>query len=206
MTNEATTIPRQSKGARTRERIIQTAADLIHERGMNATSLGDVLAASGTGKGQFYQHFKSRDELVTEVLRYRRDFFESLIKDYPITSWEQLRAWMNSFLEAQRAFQFARGCPIGTAINALQPEQESERQELLQLCEAARGNLIKFFKTEKKANRMATDADPRALANFTIACVQGAVLLNLLERRGKPGTAAIDEGFAHLRSYAIDLG
>lgn len=204
MAKEVITAAKPTKGARTRERIIQAAADLFHERGMNATSLGDILAASETGKGQFYQHFKSRDNLVAEVLRYRRFFFEEQIKMRPITSWEELRAWMDSFLVTQRGYKFTRGCPIGTAISALRPDQESERQELLRLCDAARENLTKFFKTEKTEGRLKTDADTRALANFAIACVQGGVLLNLLERKPKPGGAAIDEGFSHLRSYAIN--
>jgi AcrR family transcriptional regulator len=78
-----------AKGLRTRERILQTAADLFHERGINATTAGDVLRASATGKGQFYQHFPSREALVNEVLKRHRAFPAAAL---PIRSWDDLRA------------------------------------------------------------------------------------------------------------------
>ena len=52
--------PKSAKGTETRAKIIRTAADLFHERGVGATSPDDVIEASNTGKGQFYHYFKSK--------------------------------------------------------------------------------------------------------------------------------------------------
>ena len=37
-----------------RERFIRSTAQLLHERGYSATSLGDIVAASGSPKGSLY--------------------------------------------------------------------------------------------------------------------------------------------------------
>ena len=61
--------PKSSKGAQTKARIIRAAADLFHKQGVGSTSPDDIIEASGTGKGQFYHYFKSKEGLVHEVLQ-----------------------------------------------------------------------------------------------------------------------------------------
>ena len=58
-----------SRGSETRARIIQAAADLFHKQGARATSPDEIIAASETGKGQFYHYFKSKEGLIHEVLQ-----------------------------------------------------------------------------------------------------------------------------------------
>ena len=59
---------RSPQGAETRLRIIQAAAELSHKQGVGATSPDEIIEASGTGTGQFYHYFKSKEGLVHEVL------------------------------------------------------------------------------------------------------------------------------------------
>ena len=67
---------RSSKGAATRDQILNAAARLIHVQGYQSTSLDDVLRESGVGKGNFYYYFKSKEDLgyaiidrITQALR-----------------------------------------------------------------------------------------------------------------------------------------
>lgn len=46
-----------TKGTATRQRIIDGAADEIREHGVAATTLDDVLARTGTSKGQLFHYF-----------------------------------------------------------------------------------------------------------------------------------------------------
>src|SRR5205814_737878 len=52
----------------TREAILEAASRLIHVHGYNHTSLDDVLRESDVGKGNFYYHFKSNEELSYAIL------------------------------------------------------------------------------------------------------------------------------------------
>ena len=56
------------KGERTRARIVEKAAALIHERGVAGTFLEDVKAAAGVSGSQLYHYFPDKDELVQAVI------------------------------------------------------------------------------------------------------------------------------------------
>ncbi|MGH2697657.1 MAG: TetR family transcriptional regulator C-terminal domain-containing protein [Actinomycetota bacterium] len=187
-----------TKGERTRERIVGTAADLFHERGMNAASLGDVLRASGTGKGQLYQHFAGREELVNKVLDRHRATLRGV---EPVRTWDDLHGWLHRYLEMQRSFGFLRGCPVGTAAYSLQPQQDEQRARLQQIFDDIRSGVAGFLHREQAAGRLDDATDPDRLADFAVAAAQGGMLLGLLERTDRPVRGVLDETFAHLQSY-----
>jgi TetR/AcrR family transcriptional regulator, transcriptional repressor for nem operon len=192
---------RTGKGAATRERILATAATLFHQRGINATSLGEVLRASGAGKGQFYQHFSSRDDLVESVLERHASFFRSAPE---IASWDELRDWMDGYVGRQAEAHYLVGCPVGTAAYALQADQDRPRETIGTIFGGMRDTLAAFFRSERRAGRLAPDADPRRLAEFTIAAVQGAMILGLVERGPSAARRVVDEAYAHLTSHIRD--
>lgn len=49
--------------------IIATATRLFAEQGYHPTSVQDIVADLGVGKGVFYWYFPSKDELLSEILR-----------------------------------------------------------------------------------------------------------------------------------------
>ncbi len=53
-------------GAR-REAILNAAETLIRERGVSATSVADIITASGTSAGAIYHHFESKQDIVLAV-------------------------------------------------------------------------------------------------------------------------------------------
>jgi AcrR family transcriptional regulator len=79
MTDRATTLivrpfvppadPRTPKSQRTRQRLLDLAGDLFIERGYGAVSMRDVAAAAGLTKGAVYGHFRSKGQLLIEVIR-----------------------------------------------------------------------------------------------------------------------------------------
>src|SRR5260370_535648 len=56
------------EGRSTREVILAAATRLIHVHGYNHTTLDDILRESGVGKGNFYYHFKSKEDLGYAIL------------------------------------------------------------------------------------------------------------------------------------------
>ena len=94
----------------TRQTILETAAQLFHRRGVNATSLDDILAASNTGKGQFYHYYKSKDALVRDVIRHHVD---RLIERPPfmkhLDTWEGVRAWFDAAVALLREAECVGG-------------------------------------------------------------------------------------------------
>lgn len=55
------------KGVNTRERIIQSAAKLIIEKGVADTSLGDIADDVGISKGTLYYYYGSKGDLIFDL-------------------------------------------------------------------------------------------------------------------------------------------
>ncbi|MEZ4452091.1 MAG: TetR/AcrR family transcriptional regulator [Nannocystaceae bacterium] len=60
---------RTEKKERSHQAILDSAAELLRERGIRASSVGDVMRGAGLTVGGFYGHFASKEGLFTEVLQ-----------------------------------------------------------------------------------------------------------------------------------------
>jgi len=56
-------------GGVSRDHILDAAVQVFAEKGYHAARMDDVVATSGLSKGAVYWHFKSKDGLLTAVLR-----------------------------------------------------------------------------------------------------------------------------------------
>jgi AcrR family transcriptional regulator len=63
----------QQKKARTRAAITAAASQLFHEQGFEATSIHQIAEVAETGVGTVYGYYKSKDEMLREVLRQRSE-------------------------------------------------------------------------------------------------------------------------------------
>jgi len=63
--------PKGDKRARTRAKLIEAAAKLVGEKGLEQTSLEDVAHRAGMTRGAIYGNFKDRDELFLAVAEAR---------------------------------------------------------------------------------------------------------------------------------------
>lgn len=52
-----------------RDEIVGAAARLIRERGVQGTSIADIIAESGSSAGSIYHHFANKNEIVLAVAR-----------------------------------------------------------------------------------------------------------------------------------------
>jgi AcrR family transcriptional regulator len=71
-------------GQNTRDRLIRTANDLFYQKGFHTVGIDEILSRVGVTKTTFYNHFRSKDDLVIEVLRWHdrwwRDTFRDLLR------------------------------------------------------------------------------------------------------------------------------
>jgi len=61
--------PRTPKSARTRQLLLEVSARLFIERGYSAVSLQEIAASSELTTGALYGHFRSKGQLLVEVIR-----------------------------------------------------------------------------------------------------------------------------------------
>ena len=109
-----------ARGAATRSRIVEAAADLIYAHGVERTSLDDVRAATGVSKSQLYHYFVDKDALVLEVIARQTERVIDAQRPHleALESLPALKAWRNVILRLNKAAQeraqseplFARSC------------------------------------------------------------------------------------------------
>ncbi|SDR35875.1 TetR/AcrR family transcriptional regulator [Pseudovibrio sp. Tun.PSC04-5.I4] len=63
-----------------RQQLITSAFGLFYEKGVHAVGINEVLAASGVAKKTLYNHFASKDELVSAVLDHRNEAYLSWLQ------------------------------------------------------------------------------------------------------------------------------
>ena len=120
--------PMTRRGRASRERIVERAAELFAERGIAATTVDEVLAAAGAGKGQFYHYFRGRDELAAAAVGFRcaqvvAGLTQALGSVSSLAGLEQaLAGFIAGFEQAGLP-----GCPIGTLATEVAGRNEEAR-------------------------------------------------------------------------------
>jgi len=71
-----------------KEEILKASIQLFKQRGYHNTSMANIAEACGLIKGSIYHHFKSKDEIGLESLRYIHNYFNENI--YCIASNDKL--------------------------------------------------------------------------------------------------------------------
>jgi AcrR family transcriptional regulator len=198
---------RSEKGALTRQNILRAASDLLHARGVAATSPDHVIDASGTGKGQFYYYFASKEGLVHAVLENYLEEFRSGRHPacFEIKTWNDLERWFAAHLDLQKRFAMTRSCPFGTIGNGVTEKDELVRQDLNLIFEIMRSNLTAFFVREG-ASATAKETKPEELADFCIAVVEGALLMGKIKRDARTAEAAVRTCLAQLKREFASTG
>src|ERR1700759_3851052 len=119
-------IPLTARGAETRDRIVHAAADLMYVKGVNATTLDDVRAASGTSKSQLYRHFPDKDALVHAVVSTQSQTI--LAREHAqlgrLNSFAGLVRWRNVLTQLNRLQHGSYGCTLGSMAIELSDQDD----------------------------------------------------------------------------------
>ncbi|MDH5546268.1 MAG: TetR/AcrR family transcriptional regulator [Gammaproteobacteria bacterium] len=105
----------------TRQRIIETADLLFYQHGFEHTSFADIAAAVQISRGNFYHHFKTKDEILDAVISRRIANTESMLNRWEEegdTPKERIRSFIHILImNKTKIKQF--GCPIGSLCTEL---------------------------------------------------------------------------------------
>ena len=181
--------PRLTKrGAATRARIVEGAAELMYERGVAGTSLDDIMAATGTSKSQLYHYFAGKEALVLDVIRSQ---LATILagQEVPLRelrSWDGFLRWCDHMVETTRATSGVGGCRLGSLASELADRSETARQVLAGCFAEWESHLSDGFAMMREDGELSADADPEALATAVMAALQGGLLLSQTVRAAHP--------------------
>jgi len=110
-----------SKGDALRQRIVTAADELFYQKGYENTSFRDISDEVNISRGNFYYHFKSKDEILNAVIDARLLAFESMLKawDKKITDPKKRLYYYIDMLSRNEDEIISYGCPVGGLCNEL---------------------------------------------------------------------------------------
>ena len=161
--------------------ILDSAAELISERGYTQTSVDDVIKHAGLcGKSHFYHYFKSKEELGYAVLNRQFERFAdrglAVLREPMIDPIERLFLFIDSVV----ALQAQRGCRGGSSFGTLASEladaHEGFRQRIEMVFERWASQIQSLLWEVRP--QLKEGADTARLARFIIATLEGAVLMS----------------------------
>lgn len=100
----------------TREQIVDAADDLFYQHGFEHTSFADIASAVNISRGNFYHHFKAKDDILAAVIDQRLARTGELLAGWETTSpspADRIRSFV-TMLVANREPIMRFGCPVGT--------------------------------------------------------------------------------------------
>lgn len=107
-----------TKQGTVRERIMATAFDLFYRQGYRATGINQVIAESGVAKASFYDHFKSKDDLLVEYVREMARLDYQVIRDEVAKFTDPHERFFAPFNILEPWFHQSdyRGCPFQNVL------------------------------------------------------------------------------------------
>jgi len=174
------------KGRATRARVLDAAVELVAMRGVAAVTLDDVQERAGVSRGQLYHYFSGRTDLLhavvgetTErVLGAQRELLGSL------DSWDAIERWL-VFVETRQSTRAANGCPLGTLVGQLVPQDPASRVALAAGFDRWEAQLADGLRALAARGELRDGVDPARLATAIMAAIQGGYLLSQV--RADPG-------------------
>ena len=170
--------------ATTRDQIVEAADRLFYQQGYEHTSFSDIADAVRISRGNFYYHFKTKDDILDAVITLRLADRRKLLEQWETdgdSPEERIRSFIR-ILVMNRAKIKRHGCPIGTL--------STELAKLGHPAQSGANELFTLFRTwlcrQFTLLGLADDAD--RLAMRVLARSQGVATL---------ANAFHDEAFIH---------
>jgi TetR/AcrR family transcriptional repressor of nem operon len=159
----------------------------MHVRGYRNTSLDDVLRESGVGKGNFYYHFRSKEDLGYAILdeiiaMFLERTLEPCFSGTDTPPLIQIRCFLDRVLEAQRQRKCVGGCAMGNLASELSDVHEGFRARLASVFTAWRVRLTVALREAQERGEVVVACEPESIGHFLVAGLEGAILLSKVSK------------------------
>ncbi len=166
-----------NKGELLRQRIIAAADQLFYQQGYESTSFSDIAAAVDISRGNFYYHFKCKEEILAAVITHRSIQYQALLNHWDTeysNPKQRILQYLNILTVNQESIK-KHGCPTGSLCTEMAKAAHTMRVDINIVLSQSRDWLSKQF-SQLNVN------DPESLAMHFLARTQGiATITNAFE-------------------------
>lgn len=182
-----------------KEKIITESLKLFSLKGFLSTSISDILAATNSSKGGFYNHFRSKDDLYFAVLKkakhvWRERNLDGLIEiENPISKIKRLLInYKEQYLKD--VMNFPGGCIFVTLSVELDDQRPDLVSELKKGFDGLKGMINRLLDEGKESGLIREKLNTRAITEMVFAGMVGASVIYGVEK----SAAALDQRIDYL--------
>jgi AcrR family transcriptional regulator len=173
------TNPTTDRGRATVARVLEAACVLFATDGVRATTLDEIGAAAGVGRGQLYHFFADKADLVADVVGFQVERVISSIQPpfEAMSTADDVRAWCEAAVRSHASTSDPIRCPIGSLVYQLDADAAAARAALT--AGFARWERLFTAGLRRVADNgeLLAGTDPSVLAAGLLAAYQGGMLL-----------------------------
>ena len=156
---------------------LDAAMQAFWAKGYEATSLADIMAATGLHKGSLYQAFGDKHSLFLQALRrYLEEMRkqEHAVVEQAPTPLDGLRAAGHGILEmADSDEKCPRGCLAVNALVELAPHDDAVKDLMDDHMQRMRGSLEESIANAQAAGQISKNRTPEAIASLLMTFMAG---------------------------------
>lgn len=173
----------EKKGQQTRQRILDSAMDLLNTKGYHATTMNDIIAATGVQKGNLYYHFTGKEALVIDLVKSAGKAYGEYLsgRSGSGSPVERLCGILDAVLDFHRDRGLKGGCLFGNlameTADTVPAVAESVKEVLDSGIDWLSALITKAKESGEIRYRLDSEADSRTLALKVVAGIEGAILL-----------------------------
>ncbi|MDD2852601.1 MAG: TetR/AcrR family transcriptional regulator [Desulfuromonadaceae bacterium] len=182
-----------SKGEATRDRILETAAEIFNRKGFGATSINDLLGATGLKKGSLYFHFSSKEALGFAILEKARVDFLAFI-DAALTGAtpeKQLDNFFSKVMKTHKRTGFVGGCIFGNTALEMGDKESSFAAVIEKVFEEWIERLRTVIAAAQNLGEVRSSLPADVLAGHVVAAIEGGIMMARLKKNEKPLSDAL---------------
>jgi TetR/AcrR family transcriptional repressor of nem operon len=175
--------------------LVRAAARLAAIKGFDRTSVQDVMAEAGVGKGAFYHHFPTKDALGLAVLEQDRLEFMAML-DACFAAKRgvaALECFFRSAFEKHRATGFAGGCLWGNTALEMSDTNPAFVAPVDAVFKAWIGKVSQAIEDGQADGRIRKDAQASELALLVVSAIEGGIMLSRLRKDETPMRSGLDQ-------------
>lgn len=174
------------RGEQTREHIIRKSAELFNLKGYAASSISEVMEATGLRKGGIYNHFESKDEIALAAFDYAYKLvsarFVKVIKTAEKNAVAKLQALVRAYIMYIEEPPLRGGCPIQNAAVESDYSNPLLRAKARDAMDQMRGMLKHVLDEGVKRRQLKPSINTDYVTTFVIATLEGGIMLAALYR------------------------
>ncbi|WP_447555411.1 TetR family transcriptional regulator C-terminal domain-containing protein [Vreelandella sp. EE22] len=168
------------KNTSTRDKLINTGAELIAQQGYNATGINAVLNTCGVPKGSFYHYFSSKEDFGLAVIeRFAEEYdtgLAALLEDTTLDPFERLRRYFAQGRAYMNECNHETGCLIGNLGQELSGQSDTFRDALDTVFKRWEQRFAVCIRHAQERGMIAPHAPADALGSFVLSGWEGAIL------------------------------